>query len=601
MKSLIILSFCSLLFSISQAQSIYSKETLRQMAEVENSLTSNLILNNEPPASIEQRMAQYNVKGMSIAVIHDYKIAWAKGYGWADEASKTPVTTETLFEPGSISKTLNAVGILKLAQDKKVDLNTDINAYLMSWKFPYDSLSNGKKITLAHLLSHTAGLTVHGFPGHGLNDPQPTIYQVLNGEAPSFTPAVRSMYEPGLRFEYSGGGTSISQVILTDITGEKYEDWMYNNVLKPIGMVHSTYAQPPSANMQKMCATAYRGDGMPLTDRFHMYPEQAAAGLWMTPSDLANYIIDMQLAYKGQKSAVLNRDMVRLHLSPFNDGPTAMGTFIQNRDGALYFEHGAGNDGFCGQFFGSLEDGNGVVVFLNTEDGKILSEVINSVAKVYKWKNFYEEPRRVNTVEVAEEILETYKGIYLFENTWAAVGKKDEAFHFYTSGRYVDMHFKSNTCFVNREFQAEKEFIIGADGKVTGYTRKVNGKEFSNSTLITNPDTLTLDPGLFAEITWYLFETKQFDEALTYYKRAAVLYPEDLNIQMNMAHTLLFKGDHEAALNIYRAHLNDIIGPDFTWKESLQNDYTYFLMNNYDSSQLKKVMESLGVDIPSGN
>ena len=591
--------FC--LTFLSKAQSTYSKETLKNIQEVENSITTNLILNNEPPSSIDQRMAEYNVKGMSIAVIHDFKVVWAKGYGWADEASKTPVTTETLFEPGSISKTLNAVGILKLAQEGRVDLNADINTYLKTWRFPYDSLSNGKHITLAHLLSHTAGLTVHGFPGHGLQDPQPTIYQVLNGEAPSFTPAVRSMFEPGLHYQYSGGGTSISQVILTDITGEKYDQWMYNNVLRPIGMTHSTYAQPPAPEMQKQCATAYLGDGTPLEGRFHMYPEQAAAGLWMTPTDLANYIVDMQLAYKGQKSKVLNAEMIQLHLSPYNDGPSAMGTFIDNFDGARYFSHGAGNDGFCGQFYGSLQDGNGVVIFLNSENGKILPEVINSVAKVYKWKNFYQEPRHKNTIKVEEKVIDTYSGIYLFDNSWAGIGKKDNAYHFYTSGSYVDMHFITPTLFVNREFMAEKEMILDTKGKSIGYKRTVNGQDYPASVKVGNPDTLNLENNLFMEIAWYLFETKQYDEALAYYKRAIALNPDDLNLKMNMAHTMLFKGDNEGALAVYKSHVDDTIGPGFTWRQSLLADYQYFRDNKYDTVQLEKILQFLMIEIPQGN
>ncbi|MBL7810272.1 MAG: beta-lactamase family protein, partial [Saprospiraceae bacterium] len=156
-----LLLLCSQLFS----QTSFSPETLAKIREVENNITGNLILNNARPNTIAEQMAKYKVNGMSIAVIHNYQIAWAKGYGWADVAEQKPMTTETLFEPGSISKTLNAVGILKLAQDKKVDLYTDINQYLKSWKFPYDSLSKGKKINLAQLLSHQAGLTVHGFPG----------------------------------------------------------------------------------------------------------------------------------------------------------------------------------------------------------------------------------------------------------------------------------------------------------------------------------------------------------------------------------------------------------------------------------------------------
>jgi len=227
------------------SQTNYSQETLDKIKAVENGITGGIILNDEPPGTITERMAKYNVKGLSIAVIYDYKIAWAKGYGWADEAEKKPVTTETLFEPGSISKSLNAVGILKLAQDKEVDLHADINTYLKSWKFPYDSLSKGKKITLAQLLSHNAGLTVHGFPGHNINAAAPTLLQVLDGKPPALTPAVRSMYEPGLKYEYSGGGTTITQLLLTDVTGQAYDAWMYENVLKPIGMANS----PKSAGL----------------------------------------------------------------------------------------------------------------------------------------------------------------------------------------------------------------------------------------------------------------------------------------------------------------------------------------------------------------
>ena len=174
------------------AQTTYSPETLKKIKEVEHSISGSLLINDERPSTITERMKKYNVQGLSIAVIHDYKIVWAKGYGWADEAEKRPVTPETLFEPGSISKSLHALGVLKLAQDKKLDIYTDINSYLQSWKFPYDSLSKGKVITLAQILSHTAGLSTHGFPGHDISGPTPTLVQVLDGKTPAVTPAVRS-------------------------------------------------------------------------------------------------------------------------------------------------------------------------------------------------------------------------------------------------------------------------------------------------------------------------------------------------------------------------------------------------------------------------
>ena len=131
-----IVFFCAL--AIASAQTPYPKAVNEQIKQVENSLAGRFVVNGKAN-NILDRMAFFKVKGLSIAVVQNYTVVWAKGYGWADKAEKRPVTTSTLFEPGSISKSLNAVGVLKLVQDKKLDLHTDINDYLRSWKIPYDS------------------------------------------------------------------------------------------------------------------------------------------------------------------------------------------------------------------------------------------------------------------------------------------------------------------------------------------------------------------------------------------------------------------------------------------------------------------------------
>ncbi len=585
------------------AQKTYSPEVLERIRQVENGLTGDFIINDAPPSNILDRMTKYKVKGMSIAVIHDYKIEWAKGYGWADESEKRPVTTETLFEPGSISKTLNALGILKLAQEKKLDLYADINNYLTSWKFPYDSLSKGKKITLAQILSHHAGLSVHGFPGHH-NSSIPTVYEVLDGKKPAVTPAVRSEFQPDSMFQYSGGGTTISQVLLADVTGQPYDVWMYENVLKPIGMVNSTYAQPPAKEKWPLCATGYWRDGTPLVDKFRVYPEQAAAGLWMTPSDLANYIIDMELALKGEKSKVLSPEMVRLHLTPYNkDSPAAMGTFIDDHDGVKYFQHSAGNDGFCGGFFGTFEGGDGVVIFLNSEAWNFMPEVTNCVAKVYGWKNFYREPKRRKTdkvVDVSNKILKTYEGIYLFDDQWAAIGKRENKYHFYTRETYADMYFTSPTSFFNEEFAAVKTLLKDEKGQVLGYSRTVDGKEFPKATKVTIIDTLKLANHLFAEIGWHLLEIKDFKQSLAYFKRGAQVFPDDLNMWLNLAHAHLFSGDFSGAMAIYKAHLKSEIRPGLSWEDGLRADFMYFKEHKLDGGLFEKVFSELKIDKPKG-
>lgn len=603
MKTAALFIYALLISSPLFSQENYSGATLEKIREVENNITGNVIIGNEKPRTIEEQMKRYGVKGMSIAVIQDYKIAWAKGYGWADKAEKRPVTTETLFEPGSISKTLNAVGILKLAQENRLDLNTDINQYLKSWKFPYDSLSKGKKITLAEILSHQAGLTVHGFPGHNRFGDIPTVYQVLDGKVPAVTPAVRSAFEPNLKFQYSGGGTTISQVILTDITGQPYDKWMYENVLKPIGMTHSSYAFPDPNGDLSHYASAYYSDGSPVLNKFRLYPEQAAAGLWMTPSDLCNYIIDMQLALKGGKSKVLNEEMVNLHLTPYNNGPAGMGTFILDINGARYFEHGAGNDGFCGQFYGSMDDGYGVAIFLNTDDGTLLYDVISSVAKAYNWKNFYREPQRKeleNEVTVPDNTLEKYKGIYLYDDQWASVELKDGHPYFYTDGRYARMYFTSGKRFINREFQAIKEFETDQKGNVSGYTRLVDGKEFPKAVKVKNPAKLELPGYLLTSIGWHLMEIKQYDESIAYFKRSVELYPEDLNARLNLAHVYLFNNDYKNALAIYRANRGKMIQPEQTWEDGLKSDYKYFREHRYDTKGFDRVFTDLKIEKPKG-
>lgn len=598
-----ILFVAFLLVSITTfSQTKYSQETLEKIKEVENNITGNVILNDAPPSTIIERMAKYKVKGVSIAVIHDYKIAWAKGYGWADEAEKRPVTTETLFEPGSISKSLNAVGILKLAQDKKVDLYADVNTYLTSWKFPYDSLSKGKKITLASILSHNAGLSVHGFPGHNIKGQIPTVLEVLEGKSPAVTPAVRSVFEPDLKYQYSGGGSTISQVLLTDVTKQSYDTWMYENVLKPIGMVNSTYAQPLTKEKQRLAASGYYRDGYPVLNKFHVYPEQAAAGLWMTPSDLCHYIIDMQLAYKGKPSKVLNPEMVKLHLTPYNNGPTAMGTFIDDLSGAKYFQHSAGNDGFCGFFYAGLEEGYGLVVFLNSEDGQFMPEIINSVAKAYNWKNFYREPQRKNSpvITVSEDVLKTYEGIYVYDNSWATVAKKDNEYYFHTNNMDVKMHFTTPTRFFNTEFSSVKEFIKDTKGNSMGYTRTVDGKEYPKVIKVTNLDTLKLESNVFGDIGWYLFENKKYTESISYFKRGLQLYPKDYTMLMNMAHVYLFNKDYKNAIAIYKAHLKDVIAPGNSWENQMQSDLIYFKEHHFDIQPFDKVFAELKIKKPMG-
>jgi CubicO group peptidase (beta-lactamase class C family) len=159
--------------------------------------------------TLQERMAYYHTPGVSIAVINHYKIEWARGFGVKEWGKPDAVTEATLFQAGSISKPISALAVMRLVQDGKLDLDEDVNHYLSSWKVP----SNGPwqpRITLRQLLSHSAGLTVSGFPGYLRTEQLPSVIDILNGHPPANTARVEVNILPGTQFRYSGGGAMVA-------------------------------------------------------------------------------------------------------------------------------------------------------------------------------------------------------------------------------------------------------------------------------------------------------------------------------------------------------------------------------------------------------
>ncbi len=362
-------------------------------------------------SSLRDRMSFYNVNAVSIAVIKDYKIEWVKAYGLADVSEKRVATPQTLFQAGSISKTINSLGVLKLVQEGKLSLDDDINKYLKTWKFPYDKVSKGRKITIANLLNHSAGLSVHGFGGYEKGAALPTTIQTLDGLKPSNSGAVRSVFEPGLKFQYSGGGTTITQLILENITGEKYENYMLKNVLNPLGMNDSSFNQPPAKNKENLLATGYNYD-KEVKGKYHIYPEKAAAGLWTNPTDLAKYVIETQLSLLGKSNKILSKEISEKRLE------NNFGTFSNDYDGAKYFHHDGGTNGFVCFYMGSVDDGNGIVVMTNGSTGKLMEEIVTSIAALNQFKNYPLESNKESiSFAIRKDLSKNVdKGIELYKN-----------------------------------------------------------------------------------------------------------------------------------------------------------------------------------------
>jgi CubicO group peptidase (beta-lactamase class C family) len=464
-------SLCITMHSAAQTAAKHSKEVEETIKLFENNLISWVKLDSTNNWNIYERMKESNVNGLSIAVINNYKIEWVRSYGWADTAENRPVTNQTLFQSASIGKSVNGFAFMKLMQDKKVNLSEDINTYLQCWKFPYDTVSHSKKINLAQILSHTAGLTVHGFDGYKWKEPTPTLKQILNGETPANNPAVRSALEPGLKFEYSGGGYEISELLLEDITHSSYQSFIEKNVFVPLAMNASTYIKKPIDN----CATAYRFDGKEIGCKYHIYPEKACgAGLWTTATDLAKFIIEIQLSLKGASNKVLARSVTELMLTPYLQcSNSAFGFFIDKKGDDYYFQHSGLNEGFSSQYYGSMKEGHGVVVFVNSDNTDFKDEVVNSVATVYGWKKFYPfVPKKI--IAVAESIIDKYVGTYRFENSdqGPAIVKENGVLYLISPGAPVKwkMYFTSESEFFMLEAKwANQQFTVDENGKVTGF------------------------------------------------------------------------------------------------------------------------------------
>jgi CubicO group peptidase (beta-lactamase class C family) len=359
--------------------------------------------------TLEQMMKDLTTPAISVAVVKDYQIAWAKAWGDADAEAGLHANVETLFQAASISKPVAAMGVLRAVQDGAFGLDDDINTILKSWKLIQEQEFLAKtKVTPRLLMSMTAGATVSGFPGYLPSDPIPTVPQVLGYEAagrhtPANTPPVKIGWAPNTKYEYSGGGVTILQLALADALGIPFPEILQKNVLGTIGMTRSCYCQPLPEDRDRNAARAYgfvvrqdtsigRGGA-----KWHVYPELYAAGLWTTPTDLAKFMIEVQLSLAGRSNKVLSQQMVKKMVTAGGVGQYALGFTVGSDsphrpaaagEAARLFGHTGGNWGFRSDLEGTLDGGNGFIIMANSDDANpiLFSELPARIRAAYGWK-----------------------------------------------------------------------------------------------------------------------------------------------------------------------------------------------------------------------
>jgi CubicO group peptidase (beta-lactamase class C family) len=427
---------------------------------------------------LHKRMAYYKVPGFSIALIDQEEVAWARGYGVKEAGSNELVTGETIFQAASISKPVSAMAMLHLVEGGLLDLDTDVNETLRSWKVPENEHTQVNKVTLRGLLSHTAGLSIFGYRGYPSDAQVPSLPQILNGESPANSDPVQVIKAPGTAFSYSGGGYVLAQQLVEDVTHRPFADLAQELIFDKLGMTNSTFNHVLPEKFIPQTAIAHRANGDPVPGKWHIYPEQTAASLWSTPSDLACLIIEIFKSCKNESGLVLSAEMTRQMLTS-QVSWVGLGFPIIKKDGWTRFEHPGWNEGFHSNFIGFLGKGQGVVWMTNGENGKLLGqEVMRSLAKAFGWPGFQSVEKSINQVDPA--IFSQYEGKYRYiDYPDYGVEVINNGEHLYLQelqgGLCFQIYPESKTAFFCLHHSEEITFIKNDQGK--GVTLMIGGHE----------------------------------------------------------------------------------------------------------------------------
>lgn len=452
----------------------------------EGSLLPDTPIAGEQGWSLAARMKRYHVPGVQVAVLVSGRLAWTRGYGIADPKTHRPVTAQTLFDAGSVSKAVTALAVVKLADEGKFSLDAPLNSLLRSWKLPDNDFTLKTPVTVRHLLTHTAGTNVGGFWGYLENEPKPTLRQILDGQPPATNSAIRVEQEPGKSWRYSGGGYVILQQMLEDVTGKPFAQAMDEIVFRPLGMTHSTFVQglPPALRTDVAVPTSRAS----YFSGRRLHPHAAAAGLYTNAENLTRFVAAVYRSYKGEAGAFLSQNMARQMIEPTildrepwdrsfvnrrnTQKDQAAGFMRISRNGAAedakYTFHDGLNAGFRARVMFNAQNGDGAILLLNSDgDEELLQEATRGIAVAYGWKDWTDKqivPAKLSTAE-----LERYCGRYRRGDDNIVTIKRDGS-HLLWTDLYTatqPIYPIGNDRFEHRAlFGRPSEFKTDADGRI---------------------------------------------------------------------------------------------------------------------------------------
>jgi CubicO group peptidase (beta-lactamase class C family) len=450
----------------------------KRIERVESGLLPAVVLKGETPPrmSLNERMKFYTTPGVTVAVINEGKVEWARGYGLLKVNGQQRVTTETMFQAASISKTFTAIAALQLVEKHKLNLDEDVNIKLSTWKIPESDLTKTEKPTLRRVLSHTAGLSVGGFLGYTIGQPVPTLQQLLNGEKPANTPPVRINMVPGLKFSYSGGGYEVLEQLLIDVSGTSFTDLM-QPILKKLRMSRSTFISPSAGDSD--VASGHFPNGKEIEGGWFMHPQLAAAGLWSTPTDLAQLVIEIQKSNEGKSNRLLSRDMTKLMVTPQIEN-IGLGVMVEGQGPSARFISGGSNVGYKSYAVGYLQTGQGAVVMTNSENGGQLAfEILRIISAEYGWPDYRPKERLISKSNPAT--YDDYVGQYVLGVPGPPVIITREGDKLISQGPQqpkAELLPESPNTFFLREVDASFTFVRDEKGQVVEVIIRRGGRDY---------------------------------------------------------------------------------------------------------------------------
>ncbi len=384
--------------------------------QVERNLLPSVVFTGESePVSIETRMAGHKVPALSVAVIRNGRLDWSAAWGEL-EIGGARADCNSLFQAGSLAKPATVLAALRMKQQGLIDFDKSIGTYLASYHLPAGQQTDANPVTFRNLFAHTSGITPGGYDGYPQGQPIPSDLQTVRAEAPGNSRKVEVLATPGTELVYSGGGYTVAEIALQDRLGAPFERIMREWLLAPAGMSQADFTQPLPAASHKHAARGYRGDGIVVPGGWHNHPEQAAAGLWATASDMATFLIEIGKGYRGESKIFTQASIRELLAKPF-DGH-AYGFRLIGEGEQMFITHYGGTVGYRAGMTLNLVSGDGAVFLSNSDNGSDLGRgFFSAVSRAYHWPMFREVQVTRTTQPV--DVLQSLAGRYVFaEQGW---------------------------------------------------------------------------------------------------------------------------------------------------------------------------------------